>query len=238
MAVVRELARREARGLRLLGVPQLGLQADILIGAGCVAEVETAAVSLGEHGLAPCFLRAAAEGRIAVRDSTCPAIHAALTAAERGIPFMPLAGVLGSDLPRHRPDWRVTRSPFGEGRPILLVPALRPDVALFHAEIGDSDGNVWVGVRRELLTMAHAARSTLVSVEERQGKSLLADPALAAGTVPALYLDAVAVVPGGARPLACGERYPADQAFLRRYAELAATPEGFAQFLEGWLEHG
>lgn len=238
IAVVRELVRRGARRLRLLGVPQLGLQADILIGAGCVAEVETAAISLGEHGPAPCFQRAAGDGRLVIRDSTCPAIHAALTASERGVPFMPLPGVLGSDLVRHRSDWRVIESPFPPSGPILLVPAIRPEVALFHAELADRDGNVWVGVRRELMTMAHAARATLVSVEARQEGSLLADPALAAGTVPSLYLDAVAVVADGARPLACGDRYAADQAFLARYAELAATAAGFARFLDGWLADG
>jgi glutaconate CoA-transferase subunit A len=235
MAVVRELVWRGARGLRLLGVPQLGLQADILIGAGCVAEVETAAVSLGEHGLAPCFLRAAAEGRLVLRDSTCPAIHAGLTASERGIPFMPLPGVLGSDLVRHRPDWRVIASPFAGGGPVLLVPAIRPEVALFHAELADTAGNVWIGVRRELMTMAHAAATTLVSVEERRATSLLTDEALAAGTVPALYVDAVQVVEGGARPLACGDRYAADERFIGRYAELAATEDGFRRFLDGWL---
>ena len=39
MEVVRCLIRRKSRGLRLLGVPILGLCADLLIGAGCVDEV-------------------------------------------------------------------------------------------------------------------------------------------------------------------------------------------------------
>ena len=45
LAVVRALIRRGARQLRLIGVPQLGLQADLLIGAGCVASVESAALT-------------------------------------------------------------------------------------------------------------------------------------------------------------------------------------------------
>ncbi|HMR32613.1 MAG TPA: CoA-transferase [Geminicoccaceae bacterium] len=233
MAVVRELVRRGARDLRLLGVPQLGLQADILIGAGCVASVEAAAVGLGEHGAAPCFQRAALAGSLAVRDSTCPAIHAALTAAERGVPFMPLAGVLGSDLVAARPDWRVIEDPTGGG-PILAVPALRPDVALIHAEIADRDGNVWIGVRREMMTMAHAARATLASVEELAPGPLLAG-LHAAGTIPSIYVDAVAVVPGGAWPIGCGDRYPADQAFVAAYAEAARTAQGSARFVESWL---
>lgn len=57
MQVVRCLIKRKARALRLLGVPILGMSADLLIGAGCVAEVETSAVSLGEAGLAPASRR-------------------------------------------------------------------------------------------------------------------------------------------------------------------------------------
>ena len=237
-AVVRELVRRAARGLRLVGVPQLGWQADLLIGAGCVAAVETAAIGLGEQGPAPCFQRAAAAGELQIRDSTCPAIHAALTASERGLPFMPLRGVLESDLIAARPDWRVVAHPFAAADPILLVPALRPDVALFHAELADAEGNVWIGVRRELMTMAHAAARCLVSVEERQAAGLLADPLRAAGSIPSLYVDEVALVPGGAAPLGCGDRYPPDLRRLHDYARLARTAAGFKNFLDAWLADG
>ncbi len=231
MAAVRGLLRRPARGLRLLGVPQLGLQADLLVGAGCVAEIETAALSLGEHGLAPAFGRAWEEGAIAVRESTCPAIHAGLQAAEKGVPFMPLRGVLGSDLLGLRPDWKVIDNPFAEKDPILLVPAIRPDVALFHAPLADRAGNVWIGVRRELLTMAHAARRCLVTVEAVTEEDLLADDRTAAGTVSSLYVEAVAEAPGGGWPVGLQGAYPADDAWLARYARKARTEAGFAAML-------
>ena len=64
---------------------------------------------------------------------------------------MPLRGILGSDLVRYRPDWRVIDNPFADDDPILVVPAIRPDVALFHAVRADRAGNVWIGVRRELM---------------------------------------------------------------------------------------
>src|ERR671915_323668 len=111
MAVVRALIVQKKKNLKLLGVPVLGLSADLLIGAGCVAEVESSAVSLGEAGLAPRFTEAAEKGEIVVRDATCPAIHTALQATEKGVPFMPLRGVLGSDLVAHRPDWKVVNNP-------------------------------------------------------------------------------------------------------------------------------
>jgi glutaconate CoA-transferase subunit A len=235
MAVVRALIRRGARGLHLIGVPQLGFQADLLIGAGCVASVESAAVTLGEAGPAPRFTAAVKAGTIALKDSTCPVLHAGLQAAEKGIPFLPLRGILGSDLVRHRPDWRVIDNPFGQDDPILLVPAIRPDVALFHAARADPEGNVWIGVRRELMLMAHAAATTLVTVEEVVDADLLADDMTAAGTIPALYVSALAVAREGAWPVGLRRAYPPDRDHLRLYAERARTDDGFARYLHEFV---
>ena len=122
-------------------MPVSGYAADLLIGAGCVATVQTSAATLGEAGLAPRFSAALAAGPHRGDDATCPAIHTALQAAEKGVPFMPLRGVLGSDLLAHRPDWKVIDNPFaGGGDPILLVAALSPDVAAFHALFADAHG--------------------------------------------------------------------------------------------------
>ncbi len=182
-------------------MPQAGFQADMLIGAGCVAVVETSGVTLGEYGQAPRFREAVSTGLVTIRDSTCPAIHAGLQASEKGVPFIPLRGILGSDLQAHRDDWRVIDNPFAEDDEILLLPAIQPDVALFHAAVADRDGNVWIGVRRELMTMAHASRRTLVTVEEIAEDDLLADDRTAAGTIPALYVTAIAEAREGAWPV-------------------------------------
>jgi glutaconate CoA-transferase, subunit A len=117
MEVVRALIRKKAKGLRLLGVPILGLSADLLIGAGCVAEVETSAVSLGEAGLAPRFTEAVEKGLLKVKDATCPAIHTGLQASEKGVAFMPIAGIAGSDLVKERSDWKVQGDLDGAGDP-------------------------------------------------------------------------------------------------------------------------
>ena len=231
MAAVRALAGRGVRELHLLTVPQAGIAADLLIGAGCVATIETAAVSLGELGNAPRFCAAVESGRVAIRESTCPAIHAALQAAEKGVPFMPLRGLIGSDLLGARPDWQVIDNPLADGGdPIVLLPALRPDVALFHAPYADEHGNVWLGARRELVTMAHAARETLVTVEEVRLGDLLADETLAAGTLPALYVTALAEARQGAWPLGLAGRYETDWENLTEYARLAVSEEGFEEY--------
>lgn len=235
MAVVHALIARGARRLQLIGVPQAGFQADLLVGAGCVDLVETAAITLGELGPAPRFCAAVKAGAIALKDSTCPAIHAGLQAAEKGLPFMPLRGILGSDLLAHRSDWRVIDNPFGRDDPIVLLPAIRPDVALFHAPLADRDGNVWIGVRRELMTMAHAAERTLVTVEEITDDDLLADDRMAAGTIPGIYVSNIAVAKQGAWPVGLRGHYPADQAHLERYVREAKTPDGFKRYLETFV---
>ena len=236
MEVVRALIRRNAKGLKLLGVPQLGLCADLLIGAGCVAEIETSAVTLGEAGLAPRFTEAAEKGEIVVRDATCPAVHTALQATEKGVPFMPLRGVLGSDLVKLRPDWKVSQNPLSQEKdPILLIPAISPDVALFHARWADEAGNVWVGRRRELATIAHAAKQTFVTYEELKSGDMLEDELLAPGIISATYITALAPARRGAWPLGIAGVYDIDDAHLALYAKAARTREGFQRYLEEFV---
>jgi glutaconate CoA-transferase subunit A len=215
MAVVRALVRRRASNLRLLGVPVLGLCADLLIGAGCVAEIETSAVSLGEAGLAPRFTEAVE--RVA-----------------------------------QRPDWKVIDNPMAQNRgqrriseksvsdpdyvdAIILAPAISPDVALFHARWADRAGNVWLGRRRELMTIAHAAKTTLVSCEAIRDGDMLEDELLAPGVLASVYVTGVAKAKRGAWPLGVLDEYPIDDAHLAAYARAARTRENFARYLEEWV---
>ena len=232
-AFARALVRRRVHGLRLVGVPVSGYATDLLIGAGCVAQLQTSAVTLGEAGTAPRFGAAVAEGSIELLDATCPAIHTMLQAAEKGVPFMPLRGLLGSDVLAHRPDWRVVQNPFCDAPDlIVLLPALAPDFAVFHAVLGDAHGNVWVGRRRELATVAHAARRVLATVERIVPGNLLDDERLASGVISGAYIEALAVAERGAWPIGLLDEYPADAAHLQEYAHAARTSEGFRSYLD------
>jgi glutaconate CoA-transferase, subunit A len=232
MAATRALIRRGVQRLHLVTLPTSSLQADLLIGAGALASIETSAVSFGELGPAPRFTAALQEGALRIKDATCPALHAALRASEMGNPFAPLRGLIGSDLLHTRADWRVIDNPFGDNDPIVLLPAIRPDVALFHAPMADRRGNVWVGRRRDLFTLAHASLKSVATVERLHDGDLLADETLAAATIPSFYIAAVALAPRGAAPLGFGDLYPEDTPHLRDYLRAAATTEGFARYLD------
>jgi glutaconate CoA-transferase subunit A len=218
MAAVRALMRRPVRDLHIVAVPAGGMQVDMLIGAGCVARIEAAAVTMGENGLAPRFTAALKSGEIEMWDATCPAIQAGLQAAEKGIPFMPLRGIdnpLAED---------------GRKDPIVILPAITPDVTLFHALKADRNGNVWIGVRRELMLMAHASRQAFVTVERIEDGNFLEDPALAAGTIPGLYITAIAEAKNGAWPIELSGAYPADRTAQADYVKAARTADGFAHW--------
>src|SRR5271169_1643043 len=235
MAATRALIRRGVKHLHLVTLPTSTLQADLLIGAGSIETLETSAVSLGEFGPARRFNAAILSGAIRIRDATCPALHAQFQAAEKGVPFMPLRGLLGSDVLAHRPDWKIVDNPFGNSDPIVLLPALKPDVVLIHAPMADRAGNVFIGTQRELVAMAHAAHKTIVTVEKLYDGDLLRDPVLAAGTLPGFYVEVVAVEPRGAWPLPLPDHYGIDAVHMAEYARLAATPEGFADYLRRYV---
>jgi glutaconate CoA-transferase subunit A len=232
MALTRTIMERGTDNLDLVCVPTGGLQVDQLAGAGLVRSVETSAVSLGEAGGAPRFNAAVKDGAVRLKDATCPAIHAGLMAAQKGSPFMPLRGLVGTDLLRHRDDWRVVDNPMADGGdPIVLIPAIKPDVTIFHVPMADRFGNVWIGRRRELAAMAYASRIALVTVERIVEENLLADEMTAAGVLPALYVTAVALAPKGAWPYGLWGEYPTDSAEIARYAKAARTVDGFSAYM-------
>lgn len=232
-AAVRALIRRGVRDLSLWCLPSGGYLADLLIGAGSVSRIECSGISLGELGAAPRFRRAVEQDRIEMRDATCQAMYAAIQAGEKGMPFVSLRGIIGSDLLKHRNDWRVMQNPFADhDDPVVILPAVRPDVALFHARLGDPHGNLWVGNAREAIVLAHAARTSIATYEAVYDGNLMDDERYLAGTIAPLYVEAALHVPQGAWPLGLAGAYEADDAHLADYAQAARTDEGFQRYLE------
>ena len=238
LAITRELVRRGVRDLHLVCVPVGGLPADLLIGSGAVSTIETSAVTLGELGAAPRFGAALRAGKLRILDATCPAIYAGLQAAEKGLPFLPLRGLIGTDVLRNRTDWKLIPNPFAQDDAIVVLPAIQPDAALFHAPMADRHGNVYVGMKRELMLMSHASKHTFVTVETIVTGNLLEDARLAAGVLPSIYVTAIAHAEKGAAPLQFQDAYPQDDALLARYATAARTEAGFSDFVDSWLARG
>lgn len=236
MAATAAIVSRAPKDLHLVCVPVSGMQADMLIGAGLIGTLETSAITLGEAGGAPRFADRLKAGAFRMLDATCPAVLAGLRAGQMGIPFMAIRGIIGSDILNVRPDWKVIDNPFEQGDRIVVVPAIKPDVALFHAPEADRFGNVRIGRQTELAAMAYAAKTALVTVERIVETSLLADEATSGGVLPALYVGAIAEVKHGAWPLALAGEYVTDDAEVARYAKMARSADGFAAYMKGFAQ--
>lgn len=231
MEATRALIRRGARDLHIVTVPTSSFQAELLIAAGCVGTIETSGVTMWELGQAPAFIRAVKSGNVRIIDSTCPAIYAQIQAGEKGIPFIPLRGLVGSDLLGARDDYKIIDNPFAEDDPIAVLPAIVPDFALFHAPLADRQGNVWVGRQSDLRTLAHAAKASLVTVEDFTDDDLMLDEKLASGAIPALYISAIARASKGAWPLALPGCYGEDADYLAGYCRAAASEDALGAWL-------
>ncbi|MEZ5740916.1 MAG: CoA-transferase [Burkholderiaceae bacterium] len=232
MAATAALVARGVRNLHIVCVPTSGMQTEWLLHSGAIETLETSAITLREFGGAPRFLQAVKTGTIRLLDATCPAVYAGMQASQKGLPFMPLRGILDSDLLDARDDWRVIDNPFGEADPIVAIKAIDPDVTLFHAQAADRFGNVFVGRDRDGLLLAHAARQAFVTVETIVEGNLLDDPARSGAVVPAMYVDGIAHVPQGAWPLGFGDHYPDNADLLATYSAAARDPKA----CEAWWQ--
>lgn len=235
MALVRELVRQEVEIARLVPSIDASIDADVLIGAGLVEEIQVAYMGLEIYGLAPRFRAAAEAGRLRVRDCEEAGFGLAVAAGAAGLPFatLPLGFIPeGEGLPTvasvNRDDYREVEDPF-TGRVHTAVRAIAPDVALIHCQAIDRYGNCgFLGGAFLDVELAKAATVCIVQAE-RECEEL---PAECRDHLPGYAVDAYCVVSGGAHPGSSHGNYFHDDAHLRRYAELASSEEGFAAYRE------
>ena len=227
-AAVREIVRQGKRGLNLVKTAG-AYDVDLLCAAGCASAVSAGFVGYETpFGLAPAYRRAVERGEVEAREHVCASVIAGLRAAGQGVPFMPLAGMDGSDLPAARGFARVA-DPYG-GPPVVAIPAIAPDVAILHVQQADPAGNARIdGTRFEDVLMAQAARRVIVTAEEVVALAAV-DPAAVA--IPGFLVDAVVAAPNGAWPCSCAGHYDYDADALAAWTAAARTAEGARAFIE------
>jgi glutaconate CoA-transferase subunit A len=153
----------------------------------------------------------------------------AYVAGASDLPFAVLRGYTGTDLPEHTGAIKPITCPF-TGETLTAVPALRPDVAIIHAQRADREGNVqlWglTGVQKEAVL---AAERSLVTVEEVVD---VLDPRPNAIVLPNWIVTRVAEVPGGARPSYAHDYYDRDNAAYRAWDAVSRDRERFGEWVE------
>jgi glutaconate CoA-transferase subunit A len=155
-------------------------------------------------------------------------------AGASNLPFFPLRSYAGSDLPQANDRIRFVDSPYGEG-PIAVVPPLKPDVTMVHAQRADVLGNtqLWglLGVQKEA---AFAARKVVVVVEEIVDESVIRrDPNRT--LIPGIIVDAVVHEAYGAHPSYVQGYYDRDNAFYLAWDRISRDPDETEEWLQEWV---
>jgi glutaconate CoA-transferase subunit A len=235
-AFAHEVIRQRRTDLHLIG-PISDIAFDQLIGSGCVARVSAAWIGNVSAGLAYAYRRAMEEGvprRIEVFDHSNFTIAQALLAGALGAPYLPTKTLLGSDVVRSNPTFREGTDPFS-GERVLLVPAIRPDVAVIACQIADPDGNALLqgpwGVSQEA---AMAARTVIVVAERVIARGILtrsSERLLAQG----MKVTAVVEEPGACHPSPLVGCYDRDHDFFHQYHDATRTVDGFNAWISEWV---
>jgi glutaconate CoA-transferase subunit A len=232
-AAVHEMVRQGKRNLTIIKTAG-GYDVDLLCGAGCVSRLVLAYVGFENlQGMAPRFRSAIEEGRVELEEHTCTTVISGLRAAAQGIPFMPIAGMSGSDLVPGR--FLAVGNPYGAGE-VVTVPALWPDWAIIHVQEADATGNARIrGTQFEDVLMTKAARHVLLTCERIiDGEDLGAQPQLT--SIPSFQVDATVEVPRGAWPASCASYYDVDEDYLGEYYGVALGATS-AELTEWVLQH-
>lgn len=161
IALLRAIGKSGVKNLRYVSWAG-GLPLELLLEAEAVAEIDICFSSLDIFGLPPRFRAAAETNALPVRDWTALAMIQALRAAQQNLPSMPFQLPQGSDMMARMPQATVARDPFS-GAEVGLIPALRIDTLVLHAQRADESGNVQIiGPRALDYAMVGAARQVLV----------------------------------------------------------------------------
>jgi glutaconate CoA-transferase, subunit A len=221
MAFLTALADAGRRDLRLFCF-LASLDVELLVARGAVTETHTGYVGFEQLGFAPAYGAAVTEGTVRALEYSELLFVAGLRAAGSGVPFLPVRGAIGSEIVPELGLEEIT-CPY-TGDVLLAARAIRPDVAVIHAEVADARGNVAAPTTRDFLydadaALARAADRVIVTAERivdteslRGGDALLFS----------FEVDAVVETPRGAWPTAVPGLYGTDVEAVRAY--LAAAP--------------
>jgi glutaconate CoA-transferase subunit A len=146
---------------------------------------------------------------------------------------VPVIGLAGTDLLKRRDDMVVAPDPFGEGKRSVVAKAMRPDVAVFHADKADRHGNVSCGYQAETVILAEASGHVVVTAEDIVERITERD---AVGAfIPSILVDAVVHAPFGAHPGGMSGRYDPDKAAMQEYVAASRDDASFAAYLERYV---
>jgi len=228
-----EIIRQQKRELTLArATPDLVY--DMMVAAGCAKKVIFS--YMGNPGVGSLrFVRAELEaGRLEWEEYSHFAMISRLQAGATGLPFIPMNPTAAIDLELVNPNYKTVLDPYS-GNPVVVVPALKPDVAIVHVQRADADGNahIW-GILGEQKEAAFAASRVILTAEEIVPEEVIrSDPNRT--LIPGFVVDAVCHVPYCSHPSYTQGYYDRDNEFYLAWDEISKTREAVSAWLDEWV---
>ncbi len=226
MSLIRAAIRAGAKGMTMIPPVTTSIAADLPIAAGMLSKLYLSYVGFEIWGMAPAFRHAAEKRTLEIVEADEPFILLGTQAAAGGRPFNAVQFLYeATDHPKLNPELKKITDPYS-GREVYLIPPLKSDVFIMHAQACDEYGNaqVWGGSGQER-DKAKAADIVIVQTDQIVGADVIQrDPGKT--TIPGLWVDHVVHVPFGAHPTFSSFNYGLDEAHIKMY--LAMVKDGRA----------
>jgi len=207
---------------------------DQMVAAGCAHKVIFS--YMGNPGVGSLrIVRSAIEaGQLEWEEYSHFGMISRLQAGAAGLPFMPMNQTGAADLEKANPSIRRVTDPYS-GRPVIVVPALNPDIAIIHVQRADAQGNahLW-GIIGEQKEAAFASKRVILTAEEIVDESVIrSDPNRT--LIPGFIVSAVCHVPYASHPSYSQGYYDRDNDFYLKWDKISESPETVKSWLDEWV---
>jgi len=207
---------------------------DQMVAAGCARKVIFS--YMGNPGVGSLrFVRSEIEaGNLKWEEYSHFSMISRLQAGAAGVPFMPMNPTAAGDLEHVNPQYQRVVDPYSGGE-VVVVPALKPDVAIVHVQRADTHGNaqIW-GIIGEQKEAAFASERVIVTAEEIVDESIIrSDPNRT--LIPGFIVNAVCHVPYAAHPSYTQGYYDRDNSFYLEWDKISRSTESIQSYLDEWV---
>jgi glutaconate CoA-transferase subunit A len=207
---------------------------DQIVAAGCARKVIFS--YMGNPGVGSLrIVRAEIEsGRLDWEEYSHFGMISRLQAGAAGLPFMPMNPTAAVDLEKENQNYQRVVDPYSGGE-VIVVPALKPDVAIVHVQRADvlGNGQIW-GIIGEQKEAAFAASRVILTAEEIvEEQTIRSDPNRT--LIPAFIVDAVCHVPYASHPSYTQGYYDRDNAFYLEWDKISRSLDGVKEYLDKWV---
>ncbi len=249
-----EAVRQGKKDLHLFEVNG-GTHTEILAGAGCVKMWESCWVGHELYGkLGEAVARGQVEGSIIVEDYSHAQCVARILAGAYGLPFMPTALSMGTDILNPKYDnlkkaglrdgsnpkiplmkYDIIHDKMYDKGEILLMPAVNADWAIIYAsQIGD-EGTVRMFAHTYVdAETIKAADKVIVIAEEIVPDSYLRQEP-DRNIAPGHAIDYYVVLPWAAHPTGSQYYYDVDADFIRNFYTASKSKESYDEWAKEWI---